>query len=355
MFDVIAIGSTTRDAFYDIDLKSIRWPKTESGRAYVLPAGEKLEVKNIYFTIGGNSANSAVTFARQGFKTACVAKVGSDVAGEEIRRRLARERVDTSMIASHPTLPTAYSVLIREKGERTILAYHGASDSFSLSDLPAPSLPAVSPSNPSNGRSSKLRAKWWYMSLAGESDKMLLPLLKFARKNKIAVAFNPSGYHLRHKKGDVLRSLKDISFLVLNDEEASLLTGVSWRNKAAVFKKLDKLMPGILAVTEGRSGATVSDGKFIYKAGIFKEKKLVDRTGAGDAFGAGFAAGLIRCGINRSNIRRVKPSDVCYAMRLASANATSVVEQVGATEGALTKKEFGKPRWGKFDIKVKRL
>jgi sugar/nucleoside kinase (ribokinase family) len=339
MFDVIAIGSTTRDAFYDIDLKSIRWPKTESGRAYVLPAGDKLEVKNIYFTIGGNSANSAVTLARQGFKTACVAKVGSDVAGEEIRRRLVRERVDTSMIASHPTLPTAYSVLIREKGERTILAYHGASDSFSLSDL----------------RLAKMRAKWWYMSLAGESDKMLLPLLKFARKNKIAVAFNPSGHHLRHKKGDVLRSLKDISFLVLNDEEASLLTGVSWRDKAAVFKKLDKLMPGILAVTEGRSGATVSDGKFIYKAGIFKEKKLADRTGAGDAFGAGFAAGLIRCGINKSNIRRVKRSDICYAMRLASANATSVVEQVGATEGTLTKKEFGKPRWGKFNIKVKRL
>jgi sugar/nucleoside kinase (ribokinase family) len=339
MFDVVTIGSTTRDAFYDINLESVRWPKAKSGRAYVLPAGDKLEVKGIYFTIGGNSANSAVTFARQGFKTACAAKVGADVAGEEIRRRLKKENVDTSMIKNHPTLPTAYSVLIREKGERTILAYHGASDSFSLSDL----------------RPAEMRAKWWYVSLAGESDKMLLPLLKFARKDKIAVAFNPSGHHLRHKKGDVLRSLKDISFLVLNDEEASILTGVSWRNEAAVFKRLDKLMPGILAVTEGRKGVTVSDGRFVYKAGIFKEKKLVDRTGAGDAFGSGFVAGLMRRGVNLRNIPKIKPADIIYAIRLASANATSVVEKVGATEGALRKEEFSERRWKNLKITARKL
>lgn len=338
MFDVIAIGSTTRDAFYDIDLESIRWPKTESGWAYVLPAGEKLEVKNIYFTIGGNSANSAVTFARQGFKTACAAKVGSDVSGEEIRRRLAREKVDTSMIKSHPTLPTAYSVLIREKGERTILGYHGASDSFALDDL----------------HLAKMKSRWWYLSLAGESDKMFKPLLNFARRNKITLAFNPSGYHIKHRRQEILSALRDISFLALNDEEASLLAGMSWRNETAVFKKLDKLMPGILAVTEGRKGVTVSDGRFVYKAGIFKEKKLVDRTGAGDAFGAGFVAGLMRRGINLRNISKVKPADIVYAVRLASANATSVVEKVGATEGILTRKDFFEPRWRNLKIVVRR-
>ncbi len=339
MFDIIAIGSATRDAFFEADLKIVPYSRTPSRRAYLLPTGEKLEVRNVYFTIGGNAANASVTFARQGFKTACVGKTGCDVSGEEIRRRLERGGVESRLMSCSPKLPTAYSVLLLEKGERTILGYHGASDSFSLSDL----------------RLAKMRAKWWYMSLAGESDKMLLPLLEFARKNKIAVAFNPSGHHLRHKKEDVLRSLKDISFLVLNDEEASLLTGVSWRNKAAVFKKLDKLMPGILAVTEGRKGVTVSDGRFVYKAGIFREKKLVDRTGAGDAFGSGFVAGLMRHGINLRNISKVKPADICYAMRLASANATSTIEKIGATEGVLTKREFASPRWRNLRITVKRI
>ncbi len=340
MFDVVAIGSTTRDAFYDIDLKSIPWSKAKSGRAYVLPAGEKLEVKNIYFTIGGNSANSSVTFARQGLRVACAAKVGSDVAGEEIRRRLRRERVDTSMIVNHPTLPTAYSVLIREKGERTILGYHGASDSFALRDI--------------NFR--KMKSKWWYLSLAGESDKMFKPLIGFARRNKIAVAFNPSGHHIHHKRGEILSSLKDLAFLVVNDEEASFLAGIPWKKEKELFRKMDKLMsPGILAVTSGPAGVTVSDGRYTYKAGIFKEKKLADRTGAGDAFGSGFVAGLMRRGIALLDVSRIKPADVCYAIRLATANATSVVEKVGATEGILTAAEFRKPHWKNLKIDVRRL
>lgn len=338
MFDTVAIGSTTRDAFYEIGLQSIRWPKTESGRAYVLPCGEKLEVRKIYFTIGGNAANASVTFARQGFRTAVAAKVGEDVAGEEIRRRLQRESVDVGMIASDSALPTAYSVLIMEKGERTILGYHGASDSFSLKDVAW----------------SGMKSRWWYLSLAGESDAMYGGLLRFAKRNSVAVAFNPSGHHLHHKRKrhEILASLPYITFLVLNEEEAALLAGVSFRNERAVFKKLDAFMPGILAVTDGRNGVTVSDGKFVYKAGIFKERKLVDRTGAGDAFGSGFVAGLMRRGVTARNVACVRPDDVIYAIRCATANATAVVETLGATEGILTRREFeSAPRFRTLSLK----
>lgn len=339
MLDIATIGSTTRDAFYRVKFTTIKWPKTPSGRAYVLPLGEKMEVRDIYFTIGGNAANAAVTFARQGFKVASAGKVGCDIVGEDVIRRLKKEKVNTDLIKCAPARATAYSVLLLQDGERTILGYHGASDTFAISDL----------------RLAKMRSKWWYLSLAGESDKMLLPLIRFAAKNNIAVAFNPSGHHLHHKRKEVLRSLKDISFLVMNDEEASLITGIPWRREKEVFKKLDGLMPGVLAVTSGRGGVTVSDGRYIYKAGIFKESKLADRTGAGDAFGAGFTAGLMRCNVTARNIAAVKPADVCYAIRLATANATSVVERVGGTEGILTKKEFSGKRWKNLGITMRRI
>lgn len=347
MLDIITIGSTTRDAFYRVKFPIIKWPKTPSRRAYALPLGEKLEAQDIYFTIGGNAANASVTFARQGFRVAAAGKVGCDVAGEEIKRRLAREGARTDLIKCAPDRATAYSVLLLQGGERTILGYHGASDTFTIRDLPALSL--------SNGRLSRLRAKWWYMSLAGESDKMLFPLLRFAREHNIAVAFNPSGHHLRHGRGDVLRSLKDLSFLVLNDEEAAMLTGIPWSRQKDVFRKLDNLMPGVLAVTHGRGGVTVSDGRYLFRTRIFKEKKLVDRTGAGDAFGSGFTAGLMRRGIAVSNIHEVKPSDIAYAIRLATANATSVVEHIGATEGILTRRDFAKPRWRELKITVNKM
>ena len=243
MFDVITIGSATRDNFLEADYKLIDWPETPLKKAIALPFGEKLGVNKVYFTIGGNAANASVTFARQGFKTACVAKIGADLAANEFIARLKSENVNAKLVIQTEEKPTAYSVLLLRGGERTILGYHGASDTFELKDI--------------NFR--KMKSRWWYLSLAGESDSLFSPLLKFAKDNGIKVAFNPSGHHLKHKRQEILDSLKDLTFLVLNEGEAAELTGISFSAKGGpasgwekeAFKKLDKLMPGIVAVTGG--------------------------------------------------------------------------------------------------------
>lgn len=327
MYDIVTIGSVTRDNFLESDYEIIKWPKTPSGRGMLLPFGEKLGVKRVHLTIGGNSANASVTFARQGFATACFGKIGADLSGRELAERLKKEKVKPLFAISRDRA-TAYSVLLLKEGERTILGYHGASDTWTAEDIPW----------------KNLKSKWWYLSLAGESDKFLKPLLAFARKNKTQVAFNPSGHHLKHKRQEILAVLKDLAFLVLNAGEAAELVGIPFKKEKEVFKKLDKLTPGIVAVTDGPNGVTVSDGKYLYKAGIFKEKAVVDRTGAGDSFGSGFVVGLMR-----------KPGDMKYAIRLASANATSVVEQIGATEGILTRKSFESLRWKNLEIKVTKI
>jgi len=192
IFDIVTIGSVTRDNFLESDYEIIKWLKAPSGEALILPFGEKLEVEKVYSTIGGNSANASITFARQGFKAACFGKIGNDLSGREIKERLRKEKV-RPLFAVSKVKPTAYSVLLLKGGERTILGYHGASDMMTSGDIPWKSL----------------KAKWWYLSLAGESDKFLKPLLLFARKNKIKVAFNPSGHHIRHKRKEILSVLKD--------------------------------------------------------------------------------------------------------------------------------------------------
>jgi len=333
MFDVITIGSITRDNFLELDCEIIPWKKTPLKKALVFPLGEKLSVKKVYSAFGGNSANASVTFSRQGFRTACFGKIGDDLAGKEIISQLKKEKV-RPLLAVSKEKPTAYSAILLKNGERTILGYHGASDTLSVSDIPW----------------NNLKSEWWYLSLAGDSYKFLKPLLSFAKKNGIKVAFNPSGYHIKHAKKEILSSLKDISFLVLNEGEAAELVGIPFSKEKEVFKKLDKLMPGIVAVTNGRRGVTVSDGMSIYKARIFKEKKIVDYTGAGDAFGSGFVAGLIRRG------QMFSPKDIEYAIRLASANATSVIEKIGATSGILRKKDFDSDaRWKNFKIKIGKI
>ena len=342
-FDVICIGSATRDNYLRAKYKLIDWPEAPSKKAIVMPFGEKMSVDEVFSTIGGNAANAAVTFARYGFKTACLAKIGDDPAGREFTNQMESSGVSTKLVIKTKEKPTAYSVLLLGDGERTILGYHGASDTFSMADVDL----------------SKLKAKWWYLSLAGESDTMFLPLLDFAKKNKIKVAFNPSGHHIQHKKEEILSGLKDIAFLVLNTGEAAELVGIpfsaeggpasGWEKKA--FEKLDNLMPGIVAVTDGPNGVKASDGEKIYSAGIYKEKAAVDRTGCGDAFGSGFAAVLADAGEDYKN-----PEVIKKAVAFASATATANLEILGATEGLLTKSDFeSDSRWKGFDIKIEKI
>lgn len=337
-YDVITIGSTTYDSFLGVDFETIDWPKTQSGKAYAVPLGEKVGLKKAYFTNGGNAANASVTFARNGYKAALFTRIGKDAEGEEIKKRLKKERVETKFMTLSET-PTARGFLLSQGGERTILSYHGAVDEFSLEDI----------------NFGKMKADWIYVSLPGKSWNMFGAIVEAARKAGIKVAINPSGKHIKEGREALLAELKNISLLVLNADEAASLVGIPFEREAEVFKALDDIMPGIAVVTNGAKGVKVSDGKRIYEAGVFKEREIVDRTGAGDAFGSAFVAGLLNTG-EKCEKENCDPEKIKYAIRLASANATSVVEYLGATEGILSKTKFETdPRWQEFEIKIREI
>ncbi len=337
MLDVITIGSTTYDSFLKVNFKTIDWD-TPSKKAYAIPLGEKFPIDYAYFTMGGNAANASVTFANQNLKTAVFTLIGHDAAGHEIISKLRNKKVNTDFVHLSKSL-TAHGIILLGEGERTILSYRGAVNEFSLDDIDW----------------KKLKSKWLYVSLPGNSYKLFDKLLAHAKKNKIKVALNPGGKHLSEGREDLIRHLKDLSVLVLNESEAATLTGIDFKEPEKVFAKLDLMTPGIAVVTDGPNGVKVSDGAHIYEAGTFKEKEIVDRTGAGDAFGSGFVSGLVsqkeECLKGKCN-----PDKIRYAIRLASANATSNVEYIGATEGLLSKKQFETdPRWRDFEIKVKEV
>jgi len=326
MYDIIAIGKGTRDGFVKADFELTKWRKTSSGKAIVLPLGTKIGIEDIYFSTGGGATNASVTFARQGLRVAALAKVGDDVSGKEVVRHLEKDGVSTELIAYSKEKPTAYGILLLKDGSRTILSYHGATNTFSLDDIDF----------------GKMKSSWWYLSLSGQAHRIYSDLIKFAKEKHIKVAFNPSGYQLKHNKQEILDSLKNLDFLVMNEEEAAELVGIPFRKEKQVFEKIDELMsPGIVAITNGPQGVKVSDGKNVYMAGVFKEKEIVDRTGAGDAFGSGFTTALAR------------GESIKEAIRLGSANATAVVEHIGGHTGALTREEFkASPRWRDLQIKI---
>ncbi len=325
MFDVITIGTATRDAFFEgVNFTKIKDSRFRVGEGVCLPFGSKVEVPKITFTTGGVGTNTAATFARQELKTAIVCRVGSDVSGEEIIRALKKEKINTEFIQKDKDVPTAYSVIfLAESGERTILSYKGAGEDLAEKEIPW----------------KKLKTKWFYIGSLGGNEKLLQNLFSFAQKNKIKIAGNPGGRELKILKARP-ELLNHYDVFIVNQEEASYLTDISYQREKEVFKKLDRWVNGIVVMTRGPKGLIVSDGKTLWQAGIFKEKKIIDRTGAGDAFGSGFVSGLMQ------------KQDVEYAIYLGSANATAEVEVIGAKQGIINKKDFLRsPRWGKLEIK----
>lgn len=331
--DIITIGSATLDVFIDADLKSIDFESAPSKKALVLPLGEKLTANNLRIETGGNALNAAVTFKRQGLSVLTAVKIADDVPGQVIIDKLDEEGISGSLVSLDEKMGTSYSSIFIKSGERAIINYKGAGGDLKLSDLDL----------------NRMKSRFWYISLPGNSYKIFPELLKFALEHDIKVALNPTINHLK-LGGDFLRkNLYLVDVLFVNESEAAMLTGMESFNYKDAFRKLDELSPNFVVVTSGKKGSLISDGINIYESAAFKEKKLVDRTGAGDAFASGFLAGIIR---KKIDLDIPDERGLEYAIRLASANATSVVESVGATTGILTRNDFeSNRRWSKLKIK----
>ena len=228
-------------------------------------------------------------------------------------RELTREGV-RPRLSINKELGTAYStLLLTEKGERTVLVYRGAANDLTYQEVPL----------------KKLSPTWVYITPGNIPFETILRLATHFHTQGARIAINPSSGYL--KKGmEKLQPLFDLmDVIIMNREEASALMGVPYKDEQQIFEVLDEAVGGIAVMTEGPKGVVVSNGETLFRAGIFEGDDVRDRTGAGDAFGSGFVSGLARKD-------ELSDEAIVYAIRLASANATSVVEHIGAKEGILS-------------------
>ena len=321
MFDIITIGSATRDVFVkSSEMQIVKNKRFKTGRGACFSLGSKIEAEEVHFTTGGSAINTAITFAQQGLQTGVICKIGDDRGGEAILERL-REVRARLLTKPQKNAQTAYSVILTAPagGERSILVYRSIAQNLEKQDVFTPSL---------------AKTKWFYIThLGGRSAKIFASLILYAAKNNIRIALNPGKTQLALGK-KLVPLLKYVDVFIVNSEEASYLTGTSLTKEGEVFHILNKWVRHLAVMTKGPKGVEVSDGVHHWRAPILKEPKIVDRTGAGDAFGSGFVAALVR---GRS---------VEDAIQLGSANATAGIGEWGANYGLLKRRDsvqkFGK-------------
>jgi len=313
MKDIVTFGSAAWDVFIRIGgFKTIKSKKFISQAGICFNLGSKIDVDDIYFSSGGGGTNVAATFANQGLKTSFLGKVGSDLAGAEIIKELNEYNVNTNLIFKTNKRATNYSVVFKAKKDRTILAYRGASEILDRRDIPF----------------ERLKTKWFYLApLSGDLARLTKNIVNFAYRNNIKVAFNPGSSQLSLPEKELKAIISKIDVLLLNQEEASTLTGIDYHREEEIFQKIDDLCPGIAAMTKGPEGVTVSDGKHLFVASGVKTN-IIDNTGAGDAFGSGFVTGFIK-----------SKGDIEKATQLGIANGVSCLRKWGAKDGLLKKSQ----------------
>lgn len=323
MYDIITFGSATLDVFMKSKkLKVVESEEFKTKQGLCVPLGSKLHMEEVVLAMGGCGTNSAVTFGRQGLKTAYFGQIGKDMGGQKVKEELSENNVSLDLLKETDKYPTALSVILSAPGiGRSILERYGACHELTETSIPF----------------DKLQSRWFYISsLSAKSHDMLVPLVNFAKENKIKIASNPGGSMKTSKHTEILKSALDkIDILILNQEECARLTGEDFKDEEKILAKLNQWIKGIAVMTKGPEGVVVSDSKKMYRAGI-PESDLVDRTGAGDAFGSGFVAGWMA------------KQDIAHAIQLGTANATAVLQKMGAAQGLLKKGEWGS--WEKVKV-----
>jgi|SRR3989338_1744402 len=313
MFDVICVGSSTVDVFAQTEfseLVSIRTPKRgKAEKLLAYPVGGKILIHELDFTTGGGGTNVAVSLSRLGLHSAYLGCLGEDDNSNLILRGLRQEHVDTSFVVRKKG-QTGYSIILDSiEHDRTILTYKGVNNELRPKDV----------------KKSALKARWFYFSAMMEgSFAVLEELARFAKKSGIRVAFNPSSYLAEKGAGYLKAVLSATTVLVLNKEEAEAIVGKGTVQEAS--KRMHALGPEYVVITDGKSGAHCSHDGTLYFAPTHRVK-IIETTGAGDAFASTFLAGLLL------------GADVAYSLALATTNAESVITHHGAKNKLLTLRE----------------
>lgn len=303
---ILTVGAAVRDVFLTSPgFTVIRSPQFSTGYGECVALGAKIEVEECIFATGGGATNAAATFSHLGFSASVLTKIGNDEPGEAILADLKLHGIATTHVKKEKKGHTGYSTLLTTSdGERSVLVFRGVSADWKESDVPP--LPDTITS--------------LYITSLGGNLAVAEKILERAKKKNIPVAFNPGSSELKQGAA-FLRLLPLISILLLNKEEAQLLTAKAQADVPVLAATLHRLCP-LVVITDGARGSYAHDADTLWFSRT-SSVKSISRTGAGDAFGSGFVAAILG-GMSTSE-----------ALQVGTLNAENVIQHVGAKAGIL--------------------
>jgi sugar/nucleoside kinase (ribokinase family) len=262
-------------------------------------------VDTIRMSPAGTAGGTGVVLRRLGAQVRCVGAVGTDPVGDTLLGLLERERLDTTGLVRKPEPQTSASVIpVRPNGDRPAWHCIGANGAFTLDDLDLSSLEGSTHVHLGGPE-----------FLGGEAAGRLLAHARSLGATTSVDLLAPGDPDML---AWIAECLPHADYLLPNDEQVLGFTGMDDLGEAAT--SLLGTGVGCVAVTQGARGALVATGDGSFEVPAYRVD-VVDTTGCGDAFSAGFLRGL--------SLGR----DLRDAARIGCATAAQVARGVGTDHG----------------------
>ena len=275
MYDLISVGNISIDLYY----KGKSFTKNKD--RFQLAIGGKYYADYFYENIGGGGVNVAAGVAKHGLRTAIFGKIGNNPFKDVILKKLTDKKVSTEFCQIEDDYYKISSIILTENGERTILHYETPSRMLREFLL----------------HKGLKKAKNIYFSPLPhlnlyEKKKMI----NYLKGDQTLTFVNLSAVDCRRPIKELTGFFDALDVLIINSYEFSDL--IKRPYKKIDFKKLEIKLPylkdRILIITDAEKGSYGYFNDQIYYQDIVKPKKIVDTTGCGDAYTAGFIAQYIK-------------------------------------------------------------
>jgi len=252
---------------------------------------------------GGSVANSIVGLSQLGNRVGFIGKVNEDDLGNKYEEGLKKEKVEYFYSKKKEQLPTGTClILITPDSERTMCTFLGTAGKINENDVDVEAI-----------KKSEITFLEGYLWDEGDPKKAFDKAIQ--NSNKVAMSLSDLFCVERHKTHflDLVKNKLDITFA--NEQEiTSLIDAKSFDEVVLFAKQLRKL----IVVTRGESGATAIQGNEVVECGVKKNLKIVDLTGAGDLFAAGFLHGHV----NNLSLKE--------SLEKGAELSSKVIQQIGA-------------------------
>ena len=246
---------------------------------------EENEFKNLLINLkiektvsGGSVANSIVGLSQLGEKVGFIGKVSDDDFGSKYEEGLKKENVEYFYSKKTEELPTGTClILVTPDSERTMCTFLGTAGKINENDVSSDAI-----------KKSEIIFLEGYLWDEGDPKKAFDKAINNA--NKVAMSLSDQFCVDRHKTHflNLVKDKLDITFA--NEQEiTSLIDAKNFSEVIDFSKQLNKLV----VVTRGEKGAVAVNGDEVVESNIQKNLKIIDLTGAGDLFAAGFLHGHI--------------------------------------------------------------